>query len=67
MILFDYYLCSFGFHLVLMIEVFVVLLEDENIHLGAYTFLAFHLGSYLEGMGIFLLVHVYQLVLVFGE
>ena len=50
-----------------MAEVFVVLLEDENIHLVAHIFLAFCLGGYLEGMEIFLLVCVCQLVLVFGE
>ena len=33
----------------------------------AHIFLAFHLGGYLEGMEIFLLVCVCQLVLVFGE
>ena len=58
MILFECYLCSFDFHLVLVVEVFEVLLEDENIHLRACIFLKFHLGGYLEGMGIFLLVCV---------
>ena len=59
------YLCSFGLHLVLVVEIFVVLLNDENIHLVAYIFLAFCLGGYLEGMEFFLLVCVCQLVLVF--
>ena len=45
----------------------MLLLEDENIHLVAHIFLAFHLGGSLEGMEIFLLVCVCQLVLVFGE
>ena len=67
MILAECYLCSFGLHLVLVAEVFVVLLKDENIHLVAHTFLAFHLGGYLERMEFFLLVCVCQLVLVFGE
>ena len=67
MILFECYLCSFGFHLVLVAKEFVVLLEDKNIHLGAHIFLAFHLGGYLEGMEIILLVCVYQLFLIFGE
>ena len=59
MILFECYLCNFGLHLVLVAEVFVVLLGDENIHLGAQIFSVFHLGGYLKGMGIFLLVCVY--------
>ena len=67
MISFECHLCSFGLHLALVVEVFVVLLEDENIHLVAHIFLTFHLGGYLEGTGIFLLVCVCQLVLVFGE
>ena len=67
MILFECYLCSLGLHLVLVAEVFVVLLEDKNTHLGTHIFLEFHLEGYLEGMGIFLLVCEYQLVLVFGE
>ena len=33
----------------------------------AHIFLAFHLGGYLKGMEIFLLVCICQLVLVFGE
>ena len=65
--LFECYLCNFDFHLVLVVEVFEVFLEDENIHLGAYIFLTFCLGGYLGGMGIFLLVRVCQLVQVFGE
>ena len=31
----------------------MVLLEDENIHLVAHIFLAFHLEGYLEGMDFF--------------
>ena len=50
-----------------MAKVFVVLLEDKNIYLVAHIFLAFHLGGYLEGMEIFLLVYVCQLVMVFSE
>ena len=67
MISIECHLCSFDLHLVLVAEVFVVLLEDENIHLMAHIFLAFHFGGYLEGMEIFLLVYVCQLVMVFGE
>ena len=67
MISIERYLYSFGLHLVLVVEVFVVLLEDENTHLVAHIFLAFHFGGYLEGMEIFLLVCICQLVLVFGE
>ena len=67
MISIECYLCSFGLHLVLVAKVFVVLLEDENIHLVVHILLAFHLEGYLEGMEIFLLVCVCQLVLVFGE
>ena len=67
MISIECYLCSFDLHLVLVAEVFVVLLEDENIHLVAHIFLAFHLGGYLEGMETVLLMCVRQLVLVFGE
>ena len=67
MISIECHLCSFGLHLVLVAKVFVELLEDENIHLVAHIFLAFHLGGYLEGMEIFLLVYVCQLVQVFGE
>ena len=66
MILIECYLCGFGFHLVLVAEVFVLLLEDENIHLVAHIFLAFHLEGYLEEMDIFLLECICQLVLVFG-
>ena len=61
------HLCSFGLHLELVVEVFLVLLEDENIHLVAHIFLTFHLGGYLDRTEIFLLVCVCQLVLVFGE
>ena len=61
------HLCSFDLHLALVAEIFVVLLKDENIHLVVHIFLMFHLGGYLEGMEIFLLVCVCQLVLVFGE
>ena len=53
MISIEYYLCSFDLHLVLVAKVFVVLLEDENIHLVAHIFLAFYLGGYLEGIEIF--------------
>ena len=61
------HLSSFGLHLALVVEVFVVLLEDKNIHLVAHIFLMFHLGGYLKGMEFFLLICVCQLVLVFGE
>ena len=67
MISIECHLCSFGLHLVLVAKVFVVLLEDENIHLVAHIFLVFHLRGYLEGMEIFLLVYVCQMVMVFGE
>ena len=66
MILIECYLYGFDFCLVLVIEVYVVLFEDENIHSMAHIFLVFHLEGYLEGMEIFLLVCVCQLVLVFG-
>ena len=45
----------------------MVFLEGESIHLGVHISLVFHLGRCLEGMGIFLLVFVCQLVMVFGE
>ena len=67
MISIECYLCSFGLHLVLVAEVFVVLLKDENIHLVAHIFLVFHLGGCMEGMEIVLLMCVRQLILVFGE
>ena len=41
MILIECYLCSFGFHLVLVAAVFMMLLEDENIHLVAHIFCYF--------------------------
>ena len=63
-ILLECYQCSFDFRLVLVAEVFVVLLEDKNIHLEVHIFLVFHLKGYLEGMEIFVLVCVYQLVLI---
>ena len=46
-------------------EVFKVVVDDGCIHLKVHIFLMFHLGSYLEGRGIFLLVHLCLLVLVF--
>ena len=47
--------------------VFAVWEVGKNIQLTIYKFLVFHLRGYLGERGIFLLVHVWLLVLSLGE
>ena len=53
MILCECDLCSFGLHLILVAEVFVVPLGGGCIHLKVHIFLVFHLGDYWEGKEFF--------------
>ena len=46
-------------YLIMEVEIFIVLMEDEYIHLKVCKFLMLHLRGYIGGRDIFLLEYLY--------